>query len=64
MMAYSLIETSVFIDFILVIPRVVLQMILSNNINNAGRTKMTRSILIIAPLAMSIHIELMISMSE
>ncbi len=45
-------------------PSVVLQMILSNSINIAGRTKITRSILITAPRAISIHIELIISISE
>jgi hypothetical protein len=47
-----------------VIPIVVLQMTLSNSMNIAGSIKMTSSILMIAPLAISIHMELMISMSE
>jgi hypothetical protein len=36
----------------------------SNSMNIAGRTNITSSILIIAPLAISIHMELMISISE
>jgi hypothetical protein len=45
-------------------PAVVAQMTLSNSISRAGRTKMTDSILMIAPRAMSIHMELMMSRSE
>jgi hypothetical protein len=45
-------------------PTVVLQMTASSSMNIAGRTKITSSILIIAPLAISIHMELMISISE
>jgi hypothetical protein len=47
-----------------VIPLVVLQMILSHSMNIAGSIRITSSILMIAPLAISIHMELMISMSE
>ena len=58
-------ETSlIFVVLIFAMPSVVLQMILSNSINIAGRAKITRSTLIIAPLAINRHIELMISMSE
>jgi hypothetical protein len=45
-------------------PAVVAQMILSKSISRAGRTKITDNILIIAPRAISIHIELIISISE
>jgi hypothetical protein len=36
----------------------------SNSIKAAGNIKITQSILIIAPLAINIHIELMMSISE
>ena len=37
---------------------------LSQSINNAGSMNITHNILITAPLAISIHIELIMSMSE
>ena len=47
-----------------VMPTVVLQMNLSSSMNMAGRMKITSSILTTAPRAISIHMELTISMSE
>lgn len=43
---------------------VVVHMILSQSISHAGSITVTSIMLIIAPLAMSIHMELIISISE
>ena len=46
------------------IPLVVLQITPSSSINNEGKTRITVSILIIAPLAIKLHITLMIPTLE
>ena len=50
--------------FLLRKPALVTQITLSNIINNEGSTKITTNILISAPLAINVHKELIISISE
>ena len=45
-------------------PQVVTEISLSKSISMAGRIRMTQNILTTAPLAISMHMERMISMSE